>query len=167
MKPFPWLSIVTGCVVGELIFILAFQRLTPRAIINDWYRQFKGYAVALDLLIIFIGFAVMNIILSWIPTLRLWQYLVILLILQHTHDVLFYTTIIRPLPSRPLSPFWHFWKRYARGNGYAAIAADSLMFLVMTCLIIGFHRHVPANGQILIALCGVYWILYRLFPLGP
>lgn len=164
MKPFPWLSIVSGCFLGELLFILYFQNMTPNAVINDWYKDFQIYAVALDLLIIMIGYGVMNMIVRRFHHLRWWHYIIILLVLQIIHDICFYMFIIRPLHNKNLSPFWSFWQRYARTNGYLAILADSCMFIVITGLIFAL-KEIPRDVQIFILLSSIYWIIYRLFPI--
>jgi len=165
MKPFSWLSIVSGCFLGELFFILFFQNITPKAVINDWYREFQMYAVALDLLIIMIGYGIMNLIVRHVFTNMVWwQYMALLLILQQIHDIIFYYVVVRPLHGKKnLSPFWSFWDRYARTNGYLAVLADSSMFIVFTGLIVLLQK-VPRETQVLVLLVSLYWILYRLFP---
>jgi hypothetical protein len=157
-----WLSILSGVLLGEyLLVVLYFQRRSD-TVISAWYADFKIYALLFDILIILIGYAVMNILCSVFRLKSFWLYLFILLWLQITHDFLFYFFVVKPSKNIK-SPLWVFWQEYSNKNGVNAIAGDSLMFLVMTPLIFLSQHYLSPNVQALIALISAYGLLYRVF----
>jgi uncharacterized protein YacL len=130
--------------------------------INIWYDKFGLSAVALDVLIIMIGFVITRYIFSafnlqFSPVL----FLFVILIVQVLHDVVLYQLVIRP--SKPgANQIIDLYKAYADENGFKIILADSAMMLSSAVLAMYLkNKEIHETSTLLIV--GLYTIPYLLF----
>ena len=93
--------------------------------IHEWYAKFGPVAVLSDCLIIILGIMLANFLYPGATTLEL---ILLALIIQLIHDVLFYILVIQKVPEGQNSII-DLFKRYSSENGYRILIADSLMVI--------------------------------------
>lgn len=133
-----FINIFSATVIVELI-ILIFFRFTKSFFsvkaINDWYDKLKWSAVILDLLIFIIGFYLTIFVNKYYKLNNYIYFLLIQLVIQIIHDILFYRFII--LKSEPgNSIVMDEFKYYAKNTNLGAIVGDSWMYLMGIPLLI-------------------------------
>lgn len=155
------------CLVEVLfLYLFRFTRspLTGKAI-NNWYTHLGWSAVILDILSVLIGFYLAKFIYEYLLRNRyitneysLAKFLAIVLLVQITHDFLFYYLVIRTSKqgqSRVMDEF----KRYADSVGVGAVIGDSLMYMVGTPLV--FYLSTQTNDVNLVSsIVSLYLIGY-------
>lgn len=110
--------------------------------INEWYTKFKWSAVVLDMLSVMIGFYLAkfmfphsNKLLSGFIHNEMLVFLITVLIIQITHDVLFWLTKLRThmnKGTRTDNAILNELIDYANDVQYGAILGDSFMYIVAT-----------------------------------
>lgn len=137
-----FLHFLTATLIVELIMITVFRKTTPWgsgdkwSSINRWYTNLGWTAVILDTLSVLIGFYIARYIYNYLLSRNyitkskpLLKYLAIVLLVQITHDILFYKLIIQP-SQKGNSIVMDEFIDYADTVKVNAIIGDSIMYLM-------------------------------------
>ena len=148
-----------------IIFLARYMPSVFGESLNIWYDKFGIAAVLSDVTIILIGFQIARYIYTtFIAPNNGWNplyFVILLVIVQAIHDVLFYVGIILPLP-KGLNEMIDVFKRYSKG-GLIIIGSDSL-FMISSFLISIYLKSQPIHittSTILVALYTLPYILYN------
>ena len=130
--------------------------------INIWYNKFGLSAVALDVLIIMIGFVFTRYIftlsnIEFSPLL----FIFVALIVQIIHDLLLYELVIKPTPIGS-NQVIDVYKNYALENGNKIIFADSAMVLASAILAM-YLKNKEMHETTTLLIIGLYSIPYLLY----
>jgi hypothetical protein len=161
------LSYAVAVLVAELVIIFL-VRLTNTAFaakaINRWYDTFRLDAFLMDSGILMIGFFLASwaypmLFSKWNPL----YYLLLILGIQITHDILFYIFAILGTP-KGHNLVMDLMRHYAKDVSYNAILGDSFMYLVavpVAMLLVGNRFTTPS--LLISAVFTIYPILYMLY----
>lgn len=161
------LSYAVAVLVAELVIIFLVRLTnTPFAAksINRWYDTFRLDAFLMDSGILMIGFFLASwaypyIFKQWHPL----YYLLLILGIQISHDLLFYFIGILGVP-KGHNLVMDMMRHYAEQASYNAVLGDSFMYLVavpVAMLLVGNKFTVPS--LLISAVFAMYPILYMLY----
>ena len=161
-----WWVILLGILFVDTVIILA-TRYFPQIFgqnLNIWYDKFGISAVLADVLIIALGFAIARYvytfffrdIIGWSPL----YFLVILVLVQMIHDILFYLLVIVPLP-RGENEMMDVFKDYAKGG--AKIIAGDAGLMIGSALSAMVLKSLPPNVAVEFGLLVLYTLPYALY----
>ena len=161
------LFILFFAIVTVDCFVLFLTRYFPRFFgrpLNDWYDKYRLNAVLCDVLSIFLGFLITRYIYSSffapIYGFNPMMFLILLIIVQAVHDIVFYFFVIEALPVGANEMIDTF-KEYSKA-GPVIIAGDSLLMLGSAFVAFYFKTqpdHVVASISALVSYALTY-ILY-------
>lgn len=161
-------SFIVAALIIEVIMLSIF-RLTKSELagkdINKWYDIYGLDAVLLDLLIVIIGFIVSSILYPIIigNEFNIVYFLIFMLLIQITHDYLFWRYVITPIP-RGHNKVIDTLKDYANNVKGGAIIGDSIMYIIgvpIASLLVGADLSIGA--LISIGIFALYPIMYLLY----
>ena len=157
-----YLPLFNAVLITDLfvIFLLNISVIKSK-VLEKWYSQYNLSAVIADVLIILIGLIITRAIYYYIfDNFSLIKFIIIAVIVQIIHDVLFYvffsTTPIGV--SKMLDTF----KDYANEVSYKAILSDSGM-IIMACLIASYLVNKNTNTNIIVLISSLYLLPYLLY----
>jgi hypothetical protein len=161
-----WWLILLGILFVDTVIILA-ARYYPNIFgsnLNIWYDKFGLSAVLADVLIIALGFAIARYIytfffkdvIGWSPL----YFLIILVLVQMIHDILFYLLVIVPIP-RGENAMMDVFKDYARGG--AKIIAGDAGLMIGSALSAMVLKSLPSNVAVEFGLLVLYTLPYALY----
>jgi hypothetical protein len=137
--------------------------------LNEWYDNFHILAVMADVMIIFIGFIIARYIYTTFFFDKFgWNvvyFLILLVVIQALHDILFYVGVIRNLPKGENDMIDTF-KRYAEDLGGYIIGGDALLVL-MSGLVAMLYKNAPFHITTSITALIAYMLPYILFTRNP
>jgi hypothetical protein len=156
-----YLPIITAILIVEIIGImLTFSNMLGKNL-KLWYQQFLLSAVLADIFIIFLGIILARAIYYYIfDTFSIINFILVILVIQITHDILFYL-IITTIP-RGANKMIDIFKDYADEVSYKAIIGDSMM-IIAAVLIASYLANFDANINIIILVVLIYLLQYILF----
>jgi hypothetical protein len=157
-----YLPLLNATLITDLFVILLLNiKVIKSKVLRQWYSQYNLSAVIADVLIILIGLIITRFIYYYIfETFSLVKFIILAVIVQVTHDILFYvffTNIPRGF-NRMLDTF----KDYATDVSYEAILADSGM-MIMSCLIAFYLVNKNLNTNIIVLILVLYLLPYFLY----
>ena len=163
-----WLSFFTALCIIEALLLTSF-RLFPNfwgSMINVWYDKFGLVAIMLDMLIVLIGFWITQKVYTYFfgdsIKLSLWKFIVLFLIIQIIHDVLFYVLILKN--SKGSNAIFDLINSYGSKHGIYTIVGDSLMVFLAVCLAwLLLNKDVSFSTHIICILLSLYVIGYLLY----
>lgn len=130
--------------------------------INDWYNQFGLSAVISDVLVIVLGFLIAQYVYQGFIAPRIgWSlpvFLVLLVVIQAIHDMLFYLGVIRPIPEGH-NGMMDVFKVYAASGKEKVLIADASMMVgagLLTSALASAPAHITAFTGILTAYAVPY-----------
>jgi hypothetical protein len=129
-------------------------------VLKEWYRSYNLSAVIADVLIIMIVILITKKIYNYIfKEFSLNKFILLALIIQIIHDILFYIliTIIPKGSNRMIDTF----KDYAKEVSYGAIIGDSLM-IITACILFNYFEKMDTNTNIIILIVSLYILPYIL-----
>ena len=130
-------------------------------VLKKWYSQYNLSAVIADVLIILIGLIITRAIYYYIfDRFSLLKFIIIAVIVQITHDVLFYIFFTN-IP-RGVNKMLDTFKDYGKETSYKAILSDSGM-MIMSCLIASYLVNTSANTNIIVLISSLYVLPYLLY----
>jgi hypothetical protein len=137
--------------------------------LNEWYDQFNILAVLADVMIIFIGF----LITRYIYTAFFFEkfefnpiiFMILLVIVQLLHDLLFYFGVIRIIPYGH-NEMMDTFKRYAGDLGGIILGGDALL-MIGSALLAMTYKSLPLHIFVSISSVFVYALPYILFTRNP
>jgi hypothetical protein len=157
-----YLPLLNAVLITDLLFIIFLTiRLINSKILKSWYNKYTLSAVIADVLIIMIVLLITNKIYYYIfKEFSLIKFIILALILQIIHDILFYIliTIIPRGKNQMIDTF----KDYAKEVSYYAIIGDSLM-MISACLICYYLINFDTNTNIIILILSLYIMPYLLY----
>lgn len=134
-----FIHFLTATALIELFMLILFRftRYSSK-VINNWYDNLGWTAILLDVLSILIGFYIAKFIYQYLVSHNyisrkneLIKYLVIVILVQILHDILFYYKVIVPTPLS-LNKVIDEFKDYAKHYRSQAIIADSMIYISTT-----------------------------------
>jgi len=156
-----YLPIITAILIVEIIGIMLTYSNMLGKNLKLWYQQFLLSAVLADIFIIFLGIILARAIYYYIfDTFSIINFILVILIIQITHDILFYLIIIT-IP-RGSNKMIDLFKDYADEVSYRAILGDSMM-IIATGLIASYLANFDANINIIISAVLIYLLQYILY----
>jgi uncharacterized protein YacL len=152
------LSILSAVVWVDFFTMLASKYIPLGKSLNKWYDQFGIVAVASDCLIIVLGVMLAKII---FPSATGWNLVLLAVIIQLLHDVIFYFFIVKPLPTGT-NKMIDLFKEYGNENGWKILVYDSFM-IASTVLLADVLEEHGIQEQSFVGLLGVYALTYVLY----
>ena len=155
-----YLPIITAIVIVDIIgIILSYSNLLGKNL-KLWYQQFLLSAVLADVLVIFLVVIIARAIYYYIfDEFSIIKFIILMLILQVIHDILFYLMIIT-IP-KGANKIIDIFKDYADEISYYAIIGDSLM-IISTGLLASYLANFDTNTNIIILVVSVYLLQFIL-----
>jgi len=137
--------------------------------INKWYDNLGWTAVILDILSLLIGFYISKFIYEYLVTNKyidtkneFMKYLGLVLLVQITHDLLFYFFVIKPYPKNTNKVMDEF-KYYADKVKSGAIIGDSFIYLLASPLLYFYIKKNNIHTNTFISILCFYLIGYLIY----
>jgi len=157
-----YLPILTAIVIVDAIgIVLSYANIIQSNFLRFWYKKFQLSAVIADVLIIFIVFIIARYIYYYIfDEFSIINFIILMLILQITNDILFYIMItsIQKGSNKMIDVF----KDYADEMSYYAIIGDSIM-IIASVLIASYLANLDVNTNIIILIVSLYLLQFILY----
>jgi uncharacterized protein YacL len=124
-----YLPLFNGVIITELIVLFLFNnKIFKSKSLKDWYAKFNLSAIIADVFIIIIGFIIVRLIYSSIfSTFSILKFILLLVIVQTIHDILFYFLVINI--KRGSNKMIDTFKDYIKEHNASILFADSLMMI--------------------------------------
>ena len=157
-----YLPLFNAVVITDLFVILLLNTSVIKSqVLRKWYLQYNLSAVIADVLIIMIGLIITRAIYYYIfDNFSLIKFIIIAVIVQIIHDVLFYV-FFSSVP-RGVNKMLDTFKDYANEVSYKAILSDSGM-IIMSCLIGSYLVNKSTNTNIIVLISSLYLLPYLLY----
>jgi len=161
-----WFYLITAVLVVDFVVILLSKYPANSPFINvnaldKWYTKFGIFAIAADVLSILIGLAGARYIYTSLDLKNPLYFIVILVLFQLIHDVLFYLAIIVPLPTGH-NEMIDVFKEYAIEMGAQILLADALM-MISSAIIASVLKSSPDHITSSVALLTAYSLCYIVY----
>ena len=161
-----WFYLITAVLVVDFVVILLSKYPGNSPFINvnaldKWYNKFGIFAIGSDVLSILIIFAITRYIYTALDLTNPLYFLVILVLSQLFHDVLFYLAIIVPLPTGH-NEMIDVFKEYAIEMGAKILGADALM-MISSAIIASVLKSSPDHVTSSVALLTAYSLCYIVY----
>ena len=155
-----YLPILNAILVVEIVVIMLTYSNMLGKYLRIWYQQFLLSALLADVLVIFIVVIIARAIYYYIfDTFSIINFILVMLVIQITHDILFYIMI--SIIPRGANKMIDLFKDYADEVSYKAIIGDSIM-IIATGLIASYLANFDANINIIIFAVFIYLLQYIL-----
>jgi hypothetical protein len=157
-----YLGLLNAIIITDMIIIiLAKNDIIKSGNLKRWYERYNISAVISDVLIIMIvligtGYIYRKIYKEY----RLWRFIILAIIIQMIHDVIFYI-IIRETP-RGWNRMLDVFKDYAKETSYGAIIGDSMM-IISACIIGEGLKKIKNDKNIIILIILIYLLQYIIY----
>ena len=157
-----YLPLFNAVLITDLFVILLLNaRVLKSNVLKKWYSQYNLSAVIADVLIILIGLIITRYIYYYIfDTFSLLKFIILAVLVQITHDVLFYI-FFSNIP-RGVNKMLDTFKDYANEVSYKAILSDSGM-MIMSCIIASYLANKNTNTNIIVLISFLYLLPYLLY----
>ena len=157
-----YLPLFNAVLITDLFVILLLNaRVLKSNVLKKWYSQYNLSAVIADVLIILIGLIITRYIYYYIfDTFSLLKFIILAVLVQITHDVLFYI-FFSNIP-RGVNKMLDTFKDYANEVSYKAIISDSGM-MIMACIIASYLANKNTNTNIIVLISFLYLLPYLLY----
>lgn len=156
-----YLPLLNAVIITDVFFMLLMNLgVINSKVLKEWYRSYNLSAVIADVLIIMIVILITKKIYNYIfKEFSLNKFIILALIIQIIHDILFYIliTIIPKGSNRMIDTF----KDYAKEVSYGAIIGDSLM-IITACILFNYFEKMDTNTNIIILIVSLYILPYIL-----
>jgi len=157
-----YLPILTAILIVDVIgIILSYSNIISSQFLRLWYIRFQLSAVLADVLIILIVFIIARYIYYYIfDEYSILNFIILMLILQITHDILFYLMItsIKKGSNKMIDVF----KDYADEMSYYAIIGDSIM-IIASVILASYLANLDSNTIIIILIVFLYLLQFILY----
>ncbi len=157
-----YLPLFNAVLITDLFVIFLLNtRVIKSQVLRQWYSQYNLSAVIADVLIILIVLIIARAIYYYVfDSFSIVKFIILAVILQITHDVLFYV-FFSNIP-RGVNKMLDTFKDYANDVSYKAILADSGM-MIMSCLIAYYLVNKNTNTNIIVLITFLYLLPYLLY----
>ena len=156
-----YLPILNGALLVELIVLfLAFSEKKGGSL-QRWYKKYRLSAVLADVLVVVLGIVITRFLYHYIFTkFSIWKFIGLLLLVQITHDILFYG-VFSWIP-RGKNLMLDLFKDYAKGAGVTAILGDNLI-VIFSAIIASLIANQSLNTNVVVLLFTLYFLPYFLY----
>ena len=157
-----YLPLLNAVIITDLFVILLLNTSVIKSqVLKQWYSQYNLSAVIADVLIILIGLIITRAIYYYIfDNFSLIKFIIIAVIVQIIHDVLFY--VFFSITPRGVNKMLDTFKDYANDVSYKAVLSDSGM-IIMSCLIASYLVNKSMNTNIIVLISTLYLMPYLLY----
>lgn len=158
------LYIFSGVLVAEILVLIYCRYILSSKSIKKWYDYFGLNAVIADVSSVLVGFFLARFIITkFFPKYRdnLWLLLIILLLVQIIHDILFYILFIKPIRSGH-NTMIDVYKNYAKEHGGKIVIVDSIIMITSLLLSLVIKNYMPEYSLEIIIL-SIYTIIYFIY----
>ena len=157
-----YLPLFNAVLITDLFVIFLLNtRIIKSQVLRQWYSQYNLSAVIADVLIILIVLIITRAIYYYIfNDFSLLKFIIIAVIIQITHDILFY--ILFSNTPRGVNKMLDTFKDYANEVSYKAILADSGM-IILSCLIASYLVNKNTNSNIIVLISSLYLLPYLVY----
>jgi hypothetical protein len=157
-----YLPLFNAVLITDLFVILLLNiSVFKSPVLKKWYSQYNLSAVIADVLIILIVLIITRAIYYYIfNDFSLLKFIIIAVIIQITHDILFY--ILFSNTPRGVNKMLDTFKDYANEVSYKAILADSGM-IILSCLIASYLVNKNTNSNIIVLISSLYLLPYLVY----
>ena len=126
--------------------------------LDTWYSKFGMTAVLSDCLVMLLG---IQLVLLFEPKAGFFHLLVLAIVIQIVHDILFYFLVIETVPAGQ-NDMIDLFKEYAKENSYKIVLADS--FMIGSTVALGYYFHsLHTNTVSFVGLLSVYALTYIIY----
>ena len=161
-----YLPLYSGCLITDLLFVYLLNTgFLKTRMLKKWYDLYGIAAVLADTLIIFIGLIIARYV--WTTFVgpedrkfNLLMFIGLALLIQITHDVLFYWFFKSVAPGR--NKMLDVFKAYAKETGVGAIVGDSSM-MISAALIASVLAGQSLNTNLIVLFVSVYLVPYFIY----
>jgi uncharacterized protein YacL len=124
-----YLPLFNGALITELIMLFLFNnKMFKSKTLKEWYTKFNLSAILADVFILVIGFIIVRLIYSSIfSTFSILKFILLLVIVQTIHDILFYFLVINI--KRGSNKMIDTFKDYIKEHNASILFADSLLII--------------------------------------
>jgi uncharacterized protein YacL len=124
-----YLPLFNGALITELIMLFLFNnKMFKSKTLKEWYTKFNLSAIIADVFILVIGFIIVRLIYSSIfSTFSILKFILLLVIVQTIHDILFYFLVINI--KRGSNKMIDTFKDYIKEHNASILFADSLLII--------------------------------------
>ena len=155
------LTILTASIIIDLVVMFITKNYASSVYLKKWYKTYNLGAVIADVLSVLIGICIARYIYPFIfSEWCLWKFLLIVLGVQITHDILFYI-IFSSIP-RGSSGIIDLFKDYAGELGSFAIFGDSII-MVATVFLASLLASCSLGCNLFILAWAVYLVPYFVY----
>jgi hypothetical protein len=157
-----YLPLLNVVVFTDLVVIaLLNSKAINSRVLRQWYTEYNLSAVIADVLIILIGLIIVRAIYYRVFTeFSIWKFILLALIVQFTHDMLFYA-FFQSVP-RGMNRMLDTFKDYAKEVSFKAVLADGGM-MVLASLVASYLAGQSLNANIIVLVGLVYVLPYLLY----
>jgi hypothetical protein len=152
------LALSTSVVWVDFIVIVLSKFVNLGKSLDTWYKQFGIVAVMSDCLIILLGILLTRMI---FPHANIITFIVLCVIVQLIHDILFYLFVIKKLGVGENSII-DLFKQYSAENSYKVLIADSLM-VIASVILYTYLKTLTPEKVIFTGLLGAYAMTYIIY----
>ncbi len=160
---YDFLPIFAGCLIAEVIIIIMAFTYFKGSKLRAWYNNFGLSAIIIDVLILIIGFIITRFLYNKIfSEFSIIKFLLLALVVQIVHDVLFYYLLVKPMPVG-VNRIFDLFKEYGVEVGTGAITGDSFMMIIsvlFASLLADENTNTNININIIISVLAIYLIPY-------
>jgi uncharacterized protein YacL len=124
-----YLPLFNGALITELIMLFLFNhKIFTSKTLKEWYTKYNLSAIIADVFILVIGFIIVRLIYSSIfSTFSILKFILLLVIVQTIHDILFYFMVINI--KRGTNKMIDTFKDYIKEHNASILIADSLLII--------------------------------------
>lgn len=160
-----WNYIFVAVLIVDFIVIVLSKYTFNVNSLNEWYDKFGVLAISSDVLSILLGIAVTRYIYTCMKLNNPLYFMLILVGFQLFHDILFYLTIIKPIPYGHNSMIDVF-KNYSEEAGAKILVADALM-MIFSVVIASLLKSSSGHLTIFVGLLTAYALCYIVYTRSP
>jgi len=157
-----YLPLFNGALITELIMLFLFNnKMFKSKTLKEWYIKFNLSAIIADVFILVIGFIIVRLIYSSIfSTFSILKFILLLVIVQTIHDILFYFLVINI--KRGSNKMIDTFKDYIKEHNASILFADSLL-IISGGLFSSYIANYSLNFNIGLLIILIYLIPFFLY----
>jgi uncharacterized protein YacL len=149
------LSLLSSVVWVDFFYILLSKYHSLGSSLDRWYSEFGILALISDCLIIVLGILLARML---YPHAELMNLVLLAIIIQLVHDVLFFFLVVKPMPTGT-NRMIDLFKSYAAEHSWKILVVDSSM-IALTVLLADSVMTYSTDLQAFIGLLGVYALTF-------
>ena len=147
------------------VIFFSLRKMFYSPIVTKWYKTFKLTAVLTDSLIVLIELIGTRFLYHYLfNTFNIWKFIILALIVQNTHDFLFYY-LVRIIPVH-YNSMLDMLKKYGTETGIFSSIGNSI-YIILTCLLASNFKNLSLNMNIISLILTLYGIPYLLYHNQP